>query len=75
MMPRSSDRVDAVLWLGPTDTLTRSRADPALYQSGAYAEELARRSLILSAYDGEPVDLVAQGLALAMADSALNASP
>lgn len=73
--PAFDQQVDAVLWFGPTDALTRSRADPALYESGPYADELARRSIILSEYFGETVDLVAEGLALATAEPALNATP
>ncbi|WP_109509103.1 hypothetical protein [Nocardioides speluncae] len=73
--PAFDQQVDAVLWFGPTDTLTRSRADPALYESGPYATELARRSIILSAYFGEHIDLVAEGRALATADPALDHAP
>ena len=68
-------QVDAVLWFGPPGSLRRSRADPALYQSGAYSDELNRRSEILSEYFNDPVDLVAEGLALATADPTLNPPP
>ena len=37
---RFSDQADAVLYLGPSESLTASRAEPALYQGGTYAEEL-----------------------------------
>ena len=67
-----ADRVDAVLWLGPEQTLTASQADPALYQSGEYAAELRRRSEILTDIQGQPLDLVAEGLAMATADSGLD---
>lgn len=59
------DQLDALLWLGPDQRQTCSRADPALYQSGDYADELRRRSQILSQISGRPVDLVAEGLHLA----------
>lgn len=61
------DQVDAVLWLGARESLTASRADPAIYQQGDYAAELRRRSSILSEYFGEPVDYVEEGLRLATA--------
>jgi hypothetical protein len=61
------DQVDAVLWLGPDTTLTASQADPEIYRSGDYASELARRSAILSEIEGQPVDYVAEGLALSTA--------
>jgi hypothetical protein len=60
-------QVDAVLWLGPESLLTASRADPALYQCGDYATELRRRSEVLSLIEGQPVDLIAEGLQLATA--------
>ena len=59
------DQADAILWLGPDEALTCARADPALYQSGAYAAELRRRSEVLTAITSQPVDLVAEGLHLA----------
>lgn len=62
-----ADQVDAVLWLGPRESLTASRADPAIYRSGTYAAELRRRSAIASEHLGEPVDYVDEGLRLAMA--------
>lgn len=70
--PAFEKQVDAVLWFGPAESLRRSRAEPALYRSGAYADELDRRSEILSEYFGEPIDLIAEGLALATADPVLN---
>lgn len=60
-----ADQVDAVLWLGPRETLTAARADPAIYRDGDYADELRRRSAILSEHLGEPIDYVAEGLRLA----------
>jgi hypothetical protein len=60
-------QADAVLWLGPETTLTASQADPAIYRSGDYAIELARRSTILSDIEGQPIDYVAEGLALSTA--------
>ena len=63
-------QVDAVLWLGPNTRLTASRADPAVYQCGDYATELARRSTVLNEIQGSqgrPVDMVADGLLAARA--------
>ncbi len=62
-----ADQVDAVLWLGPRESLTASRADPEIYRNEAYAAELRRRSVILSEYLGEPIDYVDEGLRLATA--------
>jgi hypothetical protein len=61
------DQVDAVVWLGPETTLTASQADPEIYQAGDYAVELARRSAILAEIQGQPLDLVAEGVALSTA--------
>jgi hypothetical protein len=58
---RYGAQADAVLYLGPGEALTASRADPALYRSGDYADELKRLSHILSQF-GRPVDLIAEGL-------------
>jgi hypothetical protein len=58
-------QVDAVLWLGPEAELTQSLPDAALYQSGPYADELRRRSPILSEISGQTIDLIALGLQLA----------
>ena len=66
------DQVDAVLWVGPESTLTASQADPEIYRSGDYAEELARRSAVFSEIEGHPVDLVAEGLALSTAPPGLH---
>jgi hypothetical protein len=60
-----SDQSDAILWEGTDDSLTCVRADPALYRSGAYADELRRRGEILTEITGRLVDLVAEGLHLA----------
>lgn len=59
------EQTDALIWLGSDDALTCSRADPAIYQSGDYADELRRRSEILSEITGTTIDLVAEGLHLA----------
>jgi hypothetical protein len=61
------EQVDAVIWFGPKDALTASRPDPALYRSGEYAEELRRRSRILSEFFEEDIDYIAEGLRLASA--------
>ena len=66
------DQVDAVLWVGPESTLTASQADPEIYRSGDYAAELARRSAVFSEIEGQPVDLVAEGLALSTAPPGLH---
>jgi hypothetical protein len=58
-------QVDAVLWLGPDDTLTASRADPTIYQCGDYAAELQRRGEVLSQIEGQPTDLISLGLQMA----------
>jgi hypothetical protein len=39
---RFGAQADAVLYLGPSELLTASRPEPALYLSGEYAEELKR---------------------------------
>ncbi|MGH8776059.1 MAG: hypothetical protein ACRDWI_13135 [Jiangellaceae bacterium] len=69
------DQVDAVLWLGSRESLTASRADPAIYRQGDYAVELERRSAILSAYFDETIDYVDEGLRLATAGPRLVADP
>ncbi len=50
---RYDRQADAVLYLGPGEVLTASRPDPAIYQTGEYAEELRRLSPLL-APDGDP---------------------
>ncbi|BCL77895.1 hypothetical protein ccbrp13_03600 [Ktedonobacteria bacterium brp13] len=45
-VPRSAT-ADALLYLGPLELLTASRADPSLYEGGAYAQELQRRGKLL----------------------------
>ncbi len=61
------EQVDAVLWLGPQASLTASRPNPEIYRSGAYADELRRRSAILSEYFDEDIDYIEEGLELATA--------
>jgi hypothetical protein len=58
---RYGAQADAIVYLGPGETLTASRADPALYRSGDYAEELKRRSQVARQL-GTPADLIAEGL-------------
>lgn len=58
---RYGAQADAILYLGPGETLTASQADPTLYQSGPYRAELQRLSRIIT-QAGEPTDLVAEGL-------------
>jgi hypothetical protein len=59
---RFGAQADAVLYLGPGETLTSSQADPALYHWGAYAAELRRLSRVVTQITGQPTDLVAEGL-------------
>jgi hypothetical protein len=63
---RYGAQADAVLYLGPGETLTASRADPGIYRTGAYAAELKRLSRVSSQL-GNPVDLLAEGLRLSQA--------
>jgi hypothetical protein len=63
---RYQSQADAVLYLGPGELLTASQADPSLYGSGEYAEELRRLSKVASDA-GRPVDLAADGLRRAKA--------
>jgi hypothetical protein len=71
---RYGAQADAVLYLGPGETLTASRADPGLYRAGDYAAELKRLSQV-SAQLGNPVDLVAEGLGLSQAGPSWFARP
>lgn len=68
-------QVDAVIWFGPRTSLTASRADPAIYTSGNYADELRRRSAILSEYFGESIDYIEEGLRLARSGPRLYEGP
>jgi hypothetical protein len=63
---RYGAQADAVLYLGPGETLTASRADPAIYRSGEYATELKRLGEV-RAQLGDPADLIAEGLRLSQA--------
>jgi hypothetical protein len=63
---RYGAQADAVLYLGPGEALTASRADPAIYLSGDYAAELKRLGQV-SGQLGNPVDLIAEGLGLSQA--------
>ncbi len=38
------DQADAALYLGPAEVLTKSCAEPALYQGGSYATEIQRQN-------------------------------
>jgi hypothetical protein len=58
---RYGAQADAVLYLGPGESLTASRPDPAIYRAGDYAAELKRLSQV-STQLGRPLDLVAEGL-------------
>jgi hypothetical protein len=59
---RYAEQADAVLYLGGGDTLTASRAEPAIYLAGAYHDELERRNRLQEAYTGQPSDLVGDAL-------------
>jgi hypothetical protein len=71
---RYGAQADAVLYLGPGEVLTASRADPSLYRSGDYAAELKRISQV-SRQLGNPVDLIAEALALSQAGPSWFARP
>ena len=58
---RYGAQADAVLYLGPAERLTASRAEPAIYHWGDYPRELQRLSRIATDL-GHPTDLVAEGL-------------
>lgn len=59
---RYEAQADAILYLGPGETLTASRSDPAIYHWGAYAQQLRRLGPIVSPAAGGHVDLIAMGL-------------
>jgi hypothetical protein len=58
---RYGAQADALLYLGPPELLTASRADPAIYHWGDYPKELQRLSRIATDL-GHPTDLVAEGI-------------
>ncbi len=60
---RFSDQADATLYLGPQETLTASRSEPALYQGGDYAEDLKRQSEIEKKLGLRGLDGLAMSLA------------
>jgi hypothetical protein len=59
-------QADAVLYLGPGELLTASRADPALYFAGDYVTELHHFQQIADhlalRFGSSPMDLLAEGL-------------
>jgi hypothetical protein len=55
-------QADAVLYLGAGDVLTTSRAEPTIYEVGAYRDQLRRLSVLVTAATGQHVDYVAEGL-------------
>jgi hypothetical protein len=65
---RYGAQADAVLYLGPGETLTASQADPAIYHWGTYPDQLRRLSRIPDPAGGSATDLVAFGLRLAQGD-------
>jgi hypothetical protein len=58
---RYSAQADAVLYVGPGEVLAASRAEPAIYQVGAYRDFLRRISPIAHQFGG-PADEAAQAL-------------
>jgi hypothetical protein len=63
---RYGAQANAILYLGPGETLTASQPDPTLYQSGSYRAELQRLSRLYT-QAGQPTDYVADGLRHAQA--------
>ena len=63
---RYSAQADAVLYVGPGEILTASRAEPAIYQAVAYAAWLRRISPLAHQFGG-PADEAAQALQQAQA--------
>jgi hypothetical protein len=63
---RYAAQADAVLYLGPGELLTASQADPTLYGTGEYVEELRRISKVMNS-SGRPTDLAGDGLRRARA--------
>jgi hypothetical protein len=63
---RYGAQADAVLYLGPGEVLTASRAEPTIYQVGAYRDFLRRISPIAHQFGG-PADEAAQALQQAQA--------
>jgi hypothetical protein len=59
------EQADAVLYLGPREDLTASRADPAIYLGGPYREQLQKLSMAATQLLGQSIDLVEEGLHLA----------
>jgi hypothetical protein len=61
-----SKQADAVLYLGPGELLTASRADPALYLAGDYVKELQHFQQIADhlalRFGSSSMDLLAEGL-------------
>ncbi|MBV9230349.1 MAG: hypothetical protein JOZ18_13645 [Chloroflexi bacterium] len=61
-----SKQTDAVLYLGPGELLTASRADPALYLAGDYVTQLQHFQQIADhlslRFESSPMDLLAEGL-------------
>lgn len=74
-----SRQADAVLYLGPGELLTASRADPALYLAGDYAAELQHFQQIADQlslqFGSSPMDLLAEGLKRARSGPAYFVGP
>jgi hypothetical protein len=54
---RYTAQADAVLYLGPGETLTASQPDPAIYHWGTYPAQLRRASAIAGAGDQVAIGL------------------
>ncbi len=67
---RYGSQADAVLYLGPDDTLTDSLPDPAIY-TGDYAAFLDRLTPIMSAVYGDQEDWLGGAIAYAKSDPQL----
>jgi hypothetical protein len=59
---RYEAQADAILYLGPAETLSASQADPAIFHWGAYPAQLRRLNTIVSQIDHQQEDLIAESL-------------
>jgi hypothetical protein len=55
-------QVDAILYLGPGNTLTASQTWPEIFEAGRYHAQLQRLNPIVSSIDGTHEDLIAESL-------------
>jgi hypothetical protein len=66
---RYAAQVDAVIYLGPDASLTRSLPDPAIYDDSEYRAFLARLGAIMSAVYGDTEDWLGDAIAAARGSS------